>query len=168
MRQVLVRATISADDYLFGYRLAASSQGEWISAEEVARALGCTGQIIRNMCKVGKLRHTRAGNRYRVHASELHDSEVPHRTAARDPVAIPPLVSSSPEGPCDAKVEGQTSTSAHPGQPPGDGWEQKRPGGRWSRPAPKSEEEARLHDLWRRTRYNKRTGRVERDGKPID
>jgi len=42
-----------------------------ISIEQAARVLGCCGRTVTRMCEDGKLRHCRAGNRYRVNRDAL-------------------------------------------------------------------------------------------------
>lgn len=42
-----------------------------ISIEQAACVLGCSGRTVIRMCEDGKLRHCRAGNRYRVNRDAL-------------------------------------------------------------------------------------------------
>ena len=42
-----------------------------IGIEQAARVLGCSGRTVARMCEGGKLRHCKAGNRYRINRDAL-------------------------------------------------------------------------------------------------
>lgn len=42
-----------------------------ISVEQAARVLGCSGRTVNRMCESGKLKHCKAGNRYRINRDAL-------------------------------------------------------------------------------------------------
>lgn len=42
-----------------------------IDIEQAARVLGCSGRTVARMCESGKLRHCKAGNRYRINRDAL-------------------------------------------------------------------------------------------------
>ena len=42
-----------------------------IGIEQAARVLGCSGRTVARMCEGGKLKHCKAGNRYRINRDAL-------------------------------------------------------------------------------------------------
>lgn len=42
-----------------------------IGAEDAARVIGCSPRTVTRMCENGKLKHCKAGNRYRINCSAL-------------------------------------------------------------------------------------------------
>jgi excisionase family DNA binding protein len=161
MKQILLQATISVDEYMLGFQPGATTPGVWVTAEAAAAILNCSGRTIRRMCVDGKLRHTKAGNRYRVHASELALTGRPQGVASVR--QTPPPASVSPS----ARPPAKEPAPAQPERPPGEGWVQKRPGGPWSRSPLGTPEESRVYEIMKGMQLNKQTGRWEYRGKPL-
>jgi excisionase family DNA binding protein len=130
MKQVLVQATMSVDQALFGAGQTAAARKEWISVAEAAAILGCSDTHIRTLCNQGKLRFKRFGKFYRIPASEL---AVPEQA-----VVVSQEQQVAPSGQPDA------TSSPDP--------EFEQPRRRRSIAAPRTPEEARRYETLREAR----------------